>query len=110
MSPTTPIAPTAWPRWSKIGAATLDSPSTASSRSRATPRSRIVGELRAQRARRERALGELGQRLGGQVVDHRGGREGEHRLAERAGVDGQLRADLEDLQRRRRGGRRGARR
>src|SRR5207245_2838791 len=39
---TTPIAPTAWPPWSKIGAAALDSPSTASSRSVAMPESRIT--------------------------------------------------------------------
>ena len=43
-------------------------------------------------------LGELRQRLGGQVVEHLGGREGEHRLAERARVHRQLGADLEDLE------------
>ena len=52
VSPTTPIAPTAWPAWSKIGAATLDSPRTASSRSRATPRSRIAASSLAQRRAR----------------------------------------------------------
>ena len=45
-------------------------------------------------------LGELRQRLGEQVVEHRSGGEGEDRLAERARVRGQLRADLEDLERR----------
>src|SRR4051812_304944 len=56
------------------------------------------GELRAQLALAERPPGELRQRLGGEVVD-RGGREGQDRLAQGAGVHGQLGADLEDLQR-----------
>ena len=42
MSPTTPMLPTAWPEWSKMAPATLDSPSTASSRSRAMPLSRAA--------------------------------------------------------------------
>jgi len=37
VSPTTPIAPTGRPEWSKIGDAMLDSPMIASSRSRAYP-------------------------------------------------------------------------
>jgi hypothetical protein len=41
LSPTTPIAPAASPVWSKMGAATLDSPRTASSCSTATPAARI---------------------------------------------------------------------
>jgi len=45
--------------WSKIGAAALDSPSTASSRSVATPWSRIA-YLAAQRVHVERLLGETG--------------------------------------------------
>ena len=98
MSPTTPMAPTAWPAESWIGAATLDSPSTASSRSRARPRLAHGLELLAQRGGGERPLGELGERLGGQVVEDLIGRVGEHRLAQRAGVGGQLGADLEHLE------------
>ena len=43
-------------------------------------------------------LVELRQRLGEQLVDDRLGRVGEHRLAERARVRGQLGADLEHLE------------
>ena len=99
VSPTTPTAPTACPPWSKIGAATLDSPRIASSRSRATPRSRMASNCRAQLARAQRPARQLRQRLGRQVVDDRRGGVREDRLAERARVDRQLGADLEDLQR-----------
>ena len=110
VSPTTPIAPTAWPAWSKIGAATLDSPSTASSRSRA---SRSRARPRAPPGGRRGAsvrLGELGQRLGGQVVEHA-------RRARRRASPCRARSRAPAAARRprgleasRRGGRRGARR
>ena len=86
--------------WSKIGAATLDSPSTASSRSRATPFSRTSSSSAASALAVSVRLVSLRQRLGDQLLEHRLGRERQHRLAERARVRGQLRADLEHLERR----------
>ena len=85
-------------RESWIGAATLDSPSTASSRSRASPDSRTSSSsLRSAPALSVRWVS-FGERLRGEIVDDPGRRVGEHRLAERAGVGGQLRADLEHLE------------
>ena len=91
--------------------ATLDSPSTASSRSRATPLSRTAASsLRSARGG-ERAAGELGQRPRRvRSSTSSAGREGEDRLAERAGVDGQLRRRPRGSGGWRRGGRRGGRR
>src|SRR4051812_37772987 len=114
VSPTTPMAPTAWPAESRIGAAMLDSPSTASSRSRAKPVSRTaLSSLRRPAAVRVRwvnlASGSAGRssttpaRAGARVglpgaPPRAGRRVGEDRLAERARVRRQLGADLEHLE------------
>ena len=78
--------------------ARLDSPSTASSRSR---RSAFAGglELGAKALRCERAAGQLGQPGGDQIVDQLSRRVGKDRLAQRAGMDWKLGTDLENLKR-----------
>ena len=98
VSPTTPIAPTAWPAlsWIARGDARL-----AEHRLVALAREAALAdglELPAQRRGGQRAVGELLERLRRQVVEHRRLRVGEHRLAERRRVRGQLRADLEHLE------------
>ena len=70
VSPATPIAPTAWPPWSKIGAATLD---LAEHRLVALARETLLAhvvELGAQARRSERAVRQPRQRLGGELRDH----------------------------------------
>ncbi len=97
--PTTPIAPTGCPRWSKTGAAISASPTIASWSSRATPSSTIAVErVRQPGGVGDRPAGqrrELGRRAG--APRGRVGSERDDRLAERARVPRDRRAHLEDL-------------
>ena len=100
VSPTIPIAPTAWPEWSKIGEAMLDSPRIASSFSRAKPRSRISCESSPERRGRERSARQPWERLGEQVGDDASGAYASIALPSALACKRQLGADLEDLERR----------
>ena len=59
-----------------------------------------AGDLTPQGGAPEGALGQLGQGFSQQVVEDLAGREGEDRLAERAGMQRQLKTHLEDAERR----------